>query len=144
MLRHPIERYISSYIYNKYKNSRFLLEGDISEYIDSEFGRSQGYEYVKFIGGPDKNGNYTSNASISRAKENLHKFKIVGILERLDNFRRSFERTFGVKLNVGHHNTSPKSEQFVESITDDRVKERIEEICGPDLEIYQYAMERCI
>jgi hypothetical protein len=145
VLRDPVKRWISSYFYNKYKegNHRKINE-DIKEYLESHFSKSQGYEYVKFIGGAHKDGDYTSKEAIEKAKKNLHKFKIIGSLEYLDNFNEKFFNSFGFKLKIGKRNRNPKEKFFQESILNDEIKEVVKNICKPDLEVYQYALNNII
>jgi len=145
MLRDPVKRFISSYIYNKYRNKRrFTINEDIVIYMESDFGQSQGFELVKFLGGADITGDYTSQRALGRAKENLHKFDIVGILENDKHFSKNFEDRFGVKLRIGRKNISPKSGSFLKSIITEELEERIRSICKPDLEVYQYAVKNFI
>mgnify|MGYP001790926903 CR=1 FL=1 len=146
ILRDPVDRWVSSYFYNRnrqeYKYRK--IEMDIEEYIASDYGRSQGYEYAKFLGGLDENGRYMSNDAVSRAKENLHKFKLVGTLDNMTEFSVQFEAIFGRKLGLARLNQRPKTEnpeamQFVEKSI-----EMITEICQPDIEIYEYAIRNLI
>lgn len=142
LLRDPVKRWISTYFYNKYKNSdHFKIEMDIEEYIESDFGKSQGYEYIKFIGGHNPYGDYSSIDAIERTKRNLHKFDIVGLLEDLDDFRIKFKNRFDVDLKIGLENQNPKPELIQKSLINPKLEEQIWEICRPDREIYQYAVD---
>ena len=96
VLRDPIKRFISLYFYNRYKDSNHCkIEQDITSFIETNYGNSQGYEYVKFLGGPEKAGDYTSRKAIDRAKRNLNKFTVVGCLEYQDDFVHQFKKHFG-------------------------------------------------
>ena len=118
------------------------MEDDIKTFLQSDFGKSQGYEYVKFIGGIDNNRDYTSKQAIDRAKENLSKFDIVGSLENQEIFFKQIKNRFGVTLNISKKNLNPKNRSFIESVITEEIKENIEKICKPDLEIYKYALDR--
>lgn len=142
LIREPVSRWISSYFYNTYKeNNRFKIDEDITKYLESDFCKSQGYEFVKFIGGLDKAGDYTSKQAIDRAKKNLHKFDILGFLEYPEVFLNRFEVQFGVRLKLEKINPSPKSNAFRKSIVTKDIEEQIKRICEPDLEIYHYALD---
>lgn len=117
---------------------------DIEAFLESERGQRQGYEYVKFLGGADKLGDYTSEEAINRAKENLHKFTIVGCLEHQGEFVKQFEEQFGRRLKIGVTNQSPKPETERKSIITEEIKEKIRAICRPDIEIYQYAKDNFV
>lgn len=142
MLRDPVKRYISTYFYNRYKTSEHRkINMEIDAYLDSELGRAQGHEFVKFIGGRRISCDYSSKEAIDQAKQNLHKFDVVGLLEHLDSFRACYKKRFGVSLRVAKTNASPKPTSFRDSIMTRERQEKVNELCAPDREIYQYAIE---
>ena len=50
VLRDPVKRWISSYFFNKYTEKLHRrIKTDFATYLRSHFGRSQGYEYIKFL-----------------------------------------------------------------------------------------------
>ena len=101
VLRDPVRRWISLYFFNRYKDEKHCkLEDDITTVLHSESGKSQGYEYVKFIGGLNDNRDYTSQRAIDRAKDNLSKFDLVGSLENQEIFFKQIKDRFGVNLDI--------------------------------------------
>lgn len=145
ILRDPVSRWRSSYFFNRYKKADHRkIEDDITAHLQSAFGQSQGYEYVKFLGGADRDGDYTSRQAIERAKKNLHKFDIVGFLEYQDIFLEQFENRFGVRLNLDWKNQSPVSTSYRDSIILPEIEDKIKTICEPDREIYQYAIDNLL
>lgn len=144
LLRNPVDRWISSYFYNRNRQGHKYrkIEMNIEDYLACDYGRSQGYEYAKFLGGVDEKVKYTTAEAVCRAKENLHKFKLIGFLEDMESFIVQFEKIFGRKLNIGFLNTKPKTENpdvwnFLE-----QSKDKIQEICQPDIEVYDYAVKK--
>lgn len=145
VLRDPVERWISLYFFNRFKkDDHCKIEMNLETYIDSAFARSQGHEYVKFLGGADEYGDYTSQTAIDKAIRNLHKFAVVGTLEHLDNFVENFETRFRVRLEIERKNKNPKSASYKKSIITNQMEQRIRAICQPDITIYQYALENFI
>lgn len=145
ILRDPVKRWISLYFFNRYKKERHCkIEEDITTFVQSEFGKSQGYEYVKFLGGADNDRDYVSQQAIDRAKKNVDKFDIIGCLEYPEIFITKFENKFGIRLRIEKKNKNPKPESFRESIITEEIEEKIKEICKPDLEVYQYAIEKFV
>lgn len=141
VLRDPVKRWISAYFYYRYKNFGLRkIDMDITACLKSEFGQAQGHQYVKFLGGADEMEDYTSEQAINRAKQNLHKFSIVGFLEQQGEFVKKFEEQFGRKLNIEFSNQSPRPQSYQSSIITEEIKEQIKAVCRPDMEIYQYAM----
>lgn len=145
VLREPVSRWISSYFYNRYKSINYCkITTDIQDYVQSELGQSHGREYIKLLVDPYERKNYTSEQAIEKAKQNLHKFTLVGCLEYQKEFIQQFQERFGQQLIIPKINKSPKSNSYQKSIVTDEIKEKIKEICQPDLEIYQYAVENLV
>ncbi len=142
VLRDPVERFISAYFYKRYKTGK--LDRDFKEYLKSENCLNGGFLYVKSLCGLDCIEDYTSARAIAIAKENLHKFRIVGFLEYQEEFLNQFEEQFGRRLKIKVLNKSPKSEAYRKSIITQEIKEEIKELCKPDLEIYQYAVNNFV
>jgi hypothetical protein len=141
MLREPVKRWISYYFYGKHNGSIALEPGD---FLKTDYARSQGYEMVKFIGGPIAGGDYASREAIDRAKENLGKFHIVGALEHQDDFASKFKMRFGVDLRLDKINKSPVAASRQSALITPEIESKIREICGPDLEVYKHAVERYV
>jgi flavin-binding protein dodecin len=145
MLRDPVKKWISAYFYNRYKKGEHRkIDMEITEFLKSERAQSEGYSYVKFIGGADEARDYSSDQAIARAKENLHKFSIVGCLEYQDIFVKQFEERFGRRLMIGMLNPNPKPETYQKTVINEDIKEKIRQICKPNIEIYQYAIENFV
>lgn len=143
ILRNPVKRWISSYLYNRYRNPQKYRRIDLSieEYLESDFGKSQGYEYAKFLGGVDKGGDFMNREAVERAKNNLQKFCIVGFLEDMSDFETQFEKRFERRLNIGRLNSRPAKDNVSVEITESMMK-KITQICEPDIDVYQYAVKR--
>lgn len=140
VLRDPIKRWVSAYFYNRYKTfGHRKVDSEIGAYLKSDFGQSQGHEYVKFLGGANQLGDYTSKQAIDRAKENLHKFSVVGCLEYPEDFISQFKERFGRRIKIRVSNQSPKSADSQSLTITEEIKEEIKAVCRPDLELYQYA-----
>ena len=138
VLRDPVERFISSYFYRRYKSGK--LDKEFIEHLRSENCRREGLLYVKCLCGLDHIEDYTSEMAISKAKENLHKFRIVGFLEYQEEFLNQFEEQFGRRLKIPVLNKSPKPEASGKPLITKEIKSKIQELCKPDIEIYQYAV----
>jgi len=143
VLRNPIKRVESIYFYHRHRQSEYWNRAqDIETYLRSEFGQSQGYEIVKFIGGCNRLRDYTSRGAIDRAKRNIDKFAIVGFLEHLDVFCNQFKLRFGVSLDIETKRKTPTPESVKGSILTTDIENLIKEICKPDMEVYHYALDR--
>ncbi len=139
LLRHPHARFVSSYAYNRYKNPNLRVDVDFDTFLSSPFGQSQGYELVKFIGGPREDGDYRSAAALENAKRNIERFALVGFLEDLPGFSRAFRRRFGVRLRVPHLNRTPGHVHGGKLLADPVRRKQVAELCAPDMAIYEHA-----
>jgi hypothetical protein len=142
MLRDPVERWISGYFYNRYGQSDHRrTELDLSSYLDSPRAAAGGTLLVKFIAGSMPDGDYGSRRAIEIAKENLHKFKLVGFIEHQQEFLDRFEEEFGLRLKLERLNSSPRSEAARRTEVTPEVLERLRVVCQPDIEVYEYARD---
>ena len=143
VLRDPVKRWISEYLYNRYKKFDYRKNDiGIEEYLKSKYGKSQGHQFVKFLGGPSEKEDYTSHEAIQRAKENTEKIDIIGFIEQLDQFVNQFNKRFGKKLKIEHINKSTVSIDTKNEYFSKDILERIQDICKPDIEVYRYAAEK--
>lgn len=142
MLRDPIQRWKSFYFFNRYKEKNHgKLNIEILDFLKSDYGKKYGCLFVMFLGGINKEGKYTSKEAIQQAKENLHKFDIVGFIEHQEKFAKKFQERFGKRLIIHKLNQNPKPEAFQKTIINTEIEKRIIELCHPDIEVYQYAVK---
>lgn len=142
MLRHPVDRWISSYLHRRRNpNPKFRVVAPPEAYLDSDFGRAQGRELVKYLGGRAAEGDRPA-AAVERARQNLDRFAVVGVIERLDRFVEDFRERFGRSLPVGHLNRGPAPPD--PGTFGPALRRRIEAACQPDLEVYDFACGRRI
>jgi len=143
VLRNPVKRWISSYFFNRYKTDKHMQSSiEIADHLGTAFGISQGYELIKFLGGARIDGNYTSIHAINRAKENLDKFEVIGFLEDLGKFSSEFYDRFQVKINIGKKNQNPMPQGYQTSTITPELMKKIYSICQPDMQVYEYALEK--
>jgi hypothetical protein len=145
VLRDPVERWLSHYFFNRYKgeqNTHCRVDEELSAALASDEGRSWGTEYVKFYGGVVADGDYRSRTAIQHAIHNLTRFYSIGVLENLGRFTDSLRRSFGIRIRVPKKNISPVSTEFRERLVTPEVLDRLQEICGPDIEVYQSVISR--
>lgn len=142
-LRDPVQRWISHYLWNRHLSTgRYNIESDLEEFVETERARGIGRIYTGYLVGPDRldPSEPVPDHLRERARENLRRFDVVGIVEQMDAFRREFRDRFDVELDPRHRNTSPAPEGSDE--IDRELRERIREICEPDLELYEFARDQ--
>lgn len=143
VLRHPVSKWFSQYFFNRNKISdHFKIEADLESYVESEEGIALGSDYVRKLTQGFHGTEAASKEAVTQAIENLKKFALVGVLERLDVFARDFRRLFGAKLFLEKKNRNPVSRKKQRQETTEEIRKRVEEICQPDMEVYQWAVQR--
>jgi hypothetical protein len=138
VLRDPVERWISSYFYNRFKQSEhFRIDCDLDEFLDRPRSRHAGETYVRHLTGVAFDDEITDE-SVNAACETLSRFCVVGVLSQLDAFVDQFAERIGIRLNLG----SPQRPGPVapsERTVSDEQRARIVEYCQPDLAVFRAA-----
>ena len=144
ILRDPVSRWLSEYTFNKFKKSMHRKETanvDIEEYINLEVGEEQGRQYVLFLGGRLNSKEYSSKTALARAIDNLRKFSVIGCVEDMQDFIDRYYEHFGMKLNIEYKNTNPRPKKWEEQNITDDIRNKIENICERDCEIYYHLQQ---
>ncbi|MGB3511098.1 MAG: hypothetical protein WBA93_18060 [Microcoleaceae cyanobacterium] len=143
ILRHPVFHWFSVYFFNRYKTSpHFKINQDLESFIESENAARMGSSYIWRLTDHISWSEAACDTAINQAIENLDKFSLVGVLERMNIFKKDYENLFGAKLIVQMYNKNPLSKsQQKEQITDE-IKSRVEEICQPNMKMYESVMQK--
>jgi hypothetical protein len=142
ILRNPVQRFISKYLYNYHKSSEHCkLEMEFPDYLESEVGKQSGREYLRYLSGYSVEKNEkTDDDLVKISKENLKKIDLVGILEELEDFKSRFYQKTGMEIRIPHKN---KTKHFTEEQTFDKATtKRVQEICKCDIELYNFAIHQ--
>jgi hypothetical protein len=141
VLRDPVRRWFSAYFYNRYKateHGRTDLEFD--QFLESAEAADFGATYVRFIGGPREDGQYTSREAVENAKANLERFDIVGFLDDLPTLQEAFREQTALRLRFPHRRRSPAPPKLERQIkADPQYQRAVEKLCAPDPELFQHA-----
>lgn len=143
LLRDPVKRFISNYFFNRYKaEDHFRIHTGLSDFLGTERAENYGRAFLRYLA-PDSYsfGDTVPSELVEAAASRLARYRIVGVLENLDGMAADFERIYGAKLIVPHVNRNPvpSGDRKVSSSE----MARIEEICAPDIAIYNRAAEMC-
>jgi len=142
ILRNPIERWISEYIYNTYKAQSWEKNTTpIEDYIETEKGRMTGISYLLYFSNLPTDFAGNRQPYIDEAIENLSRFSVVGVSEDIGNFERQFETVFGKKLGIRQTNVSPKSNLKQRIKEDEALMAKISKLCEADQRVYQRIVE---
>ena len=134
LLRNPVDRWLSHYHYNRYKEkSHFKTEDDLETYLETSGGIAAGSMFVRFLSSAE---NTRSSEAIEDAKQALERFDLVGRLEDLNAFASSYHELFNRPLRIKRYNENPFSFKSKGELSAETLR-KIEEICSPDLEVYR-------
>jgi len=142
ILRDPVQRFLSKYLYNYHKSSEHCkFEMDFEDYLESDIGKQSGREYLRYLSGYSVKESGKSDEELTKISvENLQKIDLLGVLEELDKFKALFQNETGINLRIPHKN---KTEEFTEVQSFDKATlNRIREICKPDIDLYNFAKAR--
>lgn len=143
LLRHPVSKWFSKYFYNRYKESlHYKLDCDLETYVESKTGIAEGSDYVRCLTGLSLFHDSNSKRAVEQAIGNLHNFFLIGVLEKIDVFKNKFKRQFGTKLYIERFRSNPLPKSKQEEQISDGIKKRVEEICQPDIQVYNAALAR--
>lgn len=144
ILRHPVARWLSHYYYNRdnpdsrhASAAHFRIHEPLEAFMDSERGIALGALYANHfaIDGLE------SPADTKAAIDNLSRFTLIGFLDELDTFQQRLGQLLGRRLRLKHTNRSPTPASRQHNEINDTIKARLEEICAPDIGIYNAAKQ---
>lgn len=144
VLREPQSRWLSEFNYNRFKaSSHYKVDVELDAYLQSSQAAQGGRCYLSIFQseGQDKGLTDVTRSMVTQAKQNLERVHLLGLLEELDQFQSRIENMLDRKLWIGFQNRNPAPSTVRDKPLDSNTRQRIAELCAPDIEIYQYAQE---
>lgn len=139
VLRDPIERWISNYVYDRYKSSDWSkIDLDIHDYVETEDARKSGMTYLFYFSSaktPPPAGEH--HPLVEEAVANLRRFTVVGRSDQLDQAAREFKDQLGWSIEVARTNSSPDPKAKAEIKEDAQLLSKIRDLCEPDLQVFE-------
>ena len=121
VLRDPVERFISNYIYNKLTNeNQFMLPNmnntgslieEAEQVINSERGWQMANTQTMFLTGRYPKDEADAKAMQAEVAANLEKFTVVGFLDELNQFARQCSQLTGRQVQFEQINTQADASQ---------------------------------
>lgn len=150
VLREPVARFISNYIYDRTGPMRGLYKSDLNpedeleQFLESEDAKWLANTQVSMIGGYCR-AHESLNSTLERAMKNLELYAVVGVTEDLQTFVSQAREKTGLNLEIERVNTTKQWESESASDFDyrslfcERVTAKIAELSGFDDALYKYA-----
>jgi len=139
VLRDPVDRFISEYVYNRYKASEWLKnDEDIATYLSSDRAVAAGMTYAKYFSGIDDPQAmlHSPDEAVSKAVANLKQFAVCGTLDNMAAWENTFNNTFNTRISIANRNTSPNKSANAEITSNSEVMAKITALCDIDQKIY--------
>ncbi|WP_162913415.1 sulfotransferase family 2 domain-containing protein [Rhodospirillaceae bacterium SYSU D60014] len=139
VLRHPVDRFVSQYLYSS--RSQSYDHVDVSWDADglSKLGPIWGRTITTFLGGADDSRGRlpSTERMVENAKLALDRLDVIGFVDDLSKFEGDVAHQIGARITIGRHNRSSQREK--ETIELSELRPLIEEFCAPDIEVYNHA-----
>ncbi|MFQ3189355.1 MAG: hypothetical protein ACI936_000479 [Paraglaciecola sp.] len=145
VLRDPVDRFISEYVYNRFKKSDWVkVELVIDDYLQTEVAASQGMTLARYFSGlNDQQLQATDQQSIvDLVIANLTKFKSIGFVDDLVNWNAKLSVMFNKKIPLKKQNASPNNTMFSDIKNNIVLTEKIRTLCSVDIAIFKKAKEK--
>lgn len=146
ILRQPTERFISEYVYNRFKQSDWQKsELAIEQYLESDRAYSSATTYARYFSGFSRSNEIFDHAeeTVRRAVANLRHFSVCGTLEHIDAWQTAFKQRFSTRIRVKSKNMTPDREASLAIINNPGVMTRITELSRVDQAIYDQVVSTC-
>jgi len=161
VLREPVSRFVSNYIYNKLTNSLPVMAPNnlscdnlIAE-VDRILSHQRGWQMAN-VTSMCITGRFAKNESDaeliqSEFSKNLESYKVVGFLDNLNGFTQQIKTLTNTQINIGSHNTTnsflDEQKQHVKStlqsyFNEPAVNTKLKHLCRFDIQNYQRAKEK--
>ena len=159
ILRDPIERWTSHYLFNKMTNPDPMvppskefpgtIEEEFDQLIDSGRGQQMGSLITMMLTGRyPKSRDEATDLSL-QASRNIERFSVIGFLHNLKDFEVKFSKLTSTDIRIGHKNQTERDHindqqnryyELKEFLKLRDAKNRIAECCLADKTVYQHAV----
>jgi len=146
ILRNPVDRWISQYVYNTFKTHSWdRNELPIEEFLQSpkalEFGRRYLNYFSDYSEAPDS---ADPSHYVAQAVGTLSCFRVVGALEMMPAWKDAVQAKLRTQIYLPTLNKSPCSEEQERICSDRKLMEKIVKLCQHDMEIYEQSLKSII
>lgn len=138
LLRNPVERFISEYVYNSLKESNWArTDMKPEEYLRSEKALASATSFLRYFSEFTLASSDAERDFVDDAVVNLQRFAVVGVLEELPAFARDFRGCFGITLKIPKRNMSPSARLKSDMHQSASLMDEVHRLCESDLLVYE-------
>lgn len=141
VLREPIERFVSSYYYNKNKNenSPWKVNCSLSEFCETKQGIFTGMDYGIMFSGIKDSAILNQDIVINNAINNLNKIHICERIEDVDRIKESILEHANIKVKIKKLNVNKNRKKITD--IDEYTLDKIKNVCLVNTRIYNEMFE---
>ncbi|MDP5130103.1 MAG: sulfotransferase family 2 domain-containing protein [Paraglaciecola sp.] len=139
VLRDPVDRFISEYVYNRFKKSDWLkVELAIDDYLETQVAASQGMTLARYFSGMSNQQLLVTDQQsvVDLVIANLTKFKSIGFVDDLESWNNKLSLMFNKKIPFKNKNASPNNTMFTDIKNNSDLTQKIRQLCAVDIAIY--------
>jgi hypothetical protein len=135
VLRDPVKRWISEFVYNTYGKQDWARNTlPIEAYVDSAVGVASGRRYLEYFSDWHED-EPVAEGHVQTAANNLARFAAVGFLEDLPAFALTLQQLLGRPVRIPRVNVSPSRERTAEIMRRTDLMGRIRTLCSGDIAV---------
>lgn len=161
VLRDPIQRFVSNYIYNKMTNTSHIMPpnalsqdnliAEAQQILTSKRGWHMANTNTMFLTGRYPKDAADASAMQQEVEINLSKFSVVGFLDNLADFEQQCSVLTGRDIKIGQHNITSRFEDEQQMQTKETLREffasktsqsKLQTLCASELVNYEKAIAR--
>lgn len=137
VLRPPVDRFLSQYVFNRFKSDKdhFGIDTSFKEYLEQEETLSQGRMYSRYLSSFE-HWDASDEIIFQEALKTLSQLSIIGFIDSLPAFTDRFAEKYGVRPNIAKQNSTPAANEMLKIRRDKSLMARVEEICECDTRLY--------
>ena len=142
LLRNPVDRWISEFVYNTHKSSSWARNPlSIEDYLGTPAARTTATSFLRYFSNMPEEFEGEPEPYEDEAVANLSTFTVVGFLEEMDAFIGDFQKVFGTRLKIPRRNESPRSDLKERIRSEPGLMDGINNLCAVDTRIYRRVSE---
>jgi len=144
VLRNPVDRFVSEYVYNRYKSRDWLkVADDFEDFLASDRARSSGSLLARYFSGMDSARIASDpDRAVEASLANLQSFASVGFMDDLQGWMNRLEPVLGARPKMPFLNKSPRPALYEEIEASPDLSARVASLCEIDSRIYEEAVRR--
>lgn len=138
VLRNPVERWVSEFVYNTYKDLEWAKNKlSLEDYLCSPVGQETARKFLYYFS--DYSGEIAQDTRrlVKQSIDNLSNFSVVGSLSHIEEWEEALFKKFQINKKTKSVNKSPQNELKNKILDSKELTGEIQRLCADDILIYE-------